>query len=857
MILRAVLAQPVSVVSWVLRLLRLWGLMLMLVLALPGIALAQNSATSSPPDYAAWEKVATAAEATVQTGTADSATLDNLRSKVDVWRKQLTAAEDTNASQITTVKAQIDALGPVPKEGESEDQAIASRRKTLNDQLAQLQAPGLRAAEAASRADVIVANIDKLVRARQTDKLLRLTPTPLNPVNWPDALKITGALTGALASELDTKLSADAPYAKMRDNAPVIVGLVLVALLLLVRGRRWIERLAEVLENKLALRARRVIEALVSLGQLFLPLVGVSILILALRQTALLGPLWVEFLGVLGTTAATIIAAVWLAGRIFPKSEQLEAPFNLMSERRCEGRILTVTLGLLVGLQGPLGDWVVKRGEQVLNAIAKTSEQTDALARTLDAGFSVLAFPLQVLAGVFLFRLGQLMRRHLRNEASDSEEKAFRDRIVGAIGNLVIAVAVLGPVLGAIGYVNAANAMIWPLVLTLALIALVLVTQQFFADLYVFVTRRDDDARESLIPVLIGFALGMLALPVAALIWGARVDDLKELWGTFQSGATVGGVKISPGVFLTFLIIFVIGLSVTRLVQGALRTSLLPKTKIDKGGQSAIVSGIGYVGIFLAAVIAISSAGIDLSSLAIVAGALSVGVGFGLQTIVQNFVSGIILLIERPISEGDWIEVGTQQGIVKAITVRSTRIETFDRSEVIVPNADLISGQVTNWTRANVTGRLIVPVGVAYGTDTRKVEKILLEVAQNQPLIMMNPEPYVLFVAFGASSLDFEVRAILSDVNFKLRVMSEMNHEINARFAVAGIEVPFPQSDLWLRNPEVLRDVGCREADKPEATPKQGASKENTPEKHASRTDLGQPLPGEGIEDVDGDGDGG
>ncbi len=391
-----------------------------------------------------------------------------------------------------------------------------------------------------------------------------------------------------------------------------------------------------------------------------------------------------------------------------------------------------------------------------------------------------------------------------------------RGHVRQLVGRTTQCLGVAGPFASVLGYGTAAASITIPAVVSLAILATVVALHRLVLEMASHAPRDGADTEtdgtvdptSGLWPIVINGIIVLLSVPVFLLVWGETTSDMIDVWTQFLAGFKIGDTQISPSSFLTFISVFVLGYLLTGVIKSSLKTSVLPRTRLDLGGQNAVIAGAGYTGIFLSALIAFSVAGIDLSSLAIVAGALSVGIGFGLQNIVSNFVSGIILLIERPIGEGDMIEVGGQMGYVRDISVRSTRIETFDRTDVIVPNADLVSGQVTNWTRGNAVGRAIVAVGVAYGSNTTRVTEILQEIAEANPMVLMNPQPSVLLMRFGADSIDFEIRAIIRDVNYVNVVKSEMFHEILKRFGAEDIEIPFAQRDIWLRNPEVLHPKG-------------------------------------------------
>jgi small-conductance mechanosensitive channel len=298
---------------------------------------------------------------------------------------------------------------------------------------------------------------------------------------------------------------------------------------------------------------------------------------------------------------------------------------------------------------------------------------------------------------------------------------------------------------------------------------------------------------------LVHFILLIVFISIALNI--LMINDLVYAWGrgVLSDGMKIGKVEISLGSILVFIFVIWLSIMISRIISHILEKDVFTRVKAAKGIPGTVVLMLKIVlisgGFFLAA----AASGMRLTNLSIVLGAFSVGIGFGLQNIFNNMVSGIILAFERPINVGDVVQVGELLGTVRSIGLRSSRVLSFDGAEVIVPNGNLISNEMINWTLSDSNRRMDLRVGVAYGTDPEKVLGIMEQIAGEHPRVGKKPAPKAYFIEFGDSSLNFRLLA-WADLDNRLEVESEILVLINRKLAEAGIEIPFPQRDLHIKS---------------------------------------------------------
>ncbi|MEN7341957.1 MAG: mechanosensitive ion channel domain-containing protein [Pseudomonadota bacterium] len=297
--------------------------------------------------------------------------------------------------------------------------------------------------------------------------------------------------------------------------------------------------------------------------------------------------------------------------------------------------------------------------------------------------------------------------------------------------------------------------------------------------------------------IWLGFAVYLV------YVWDSSGVQLDQLQSLAVEGKKIGEIELVPLQLVYGILSFSLLIALTGWIKRLIDKRWLRHMNMDRGARDAMVTLSGYIGFVIAILIALNVAGINLGGLALVGGGLALGIGFGLQAIASNFVSGLILLFERPIKAGDFVTVGETEGFVRRIRIRATDIETLDNQNVLVPNSELVSGRVTNWVLRNPQGRLRIRVGVAYGSDIELVRSIMERVGREHEDVISDggaPAPRALFMGFGDSALDFELRVRIRRIEKRFSVISDINFVLDREFRDNNITVPFPQRDLHLVN---------------------------------------------------------
>jgi small-conductance mechanosensitive channel len=799
------------------RALRLLSLLIVcLGLAVSGVVAAQDAGDAA----ARWDRSLDLVEQ--QLSRADT-TAESAARFFELTEQIRQEARDEAAAlqpRVESLQRRLEALGPAPEEGAApESPEVATQRQGLSEELQRLNAQISQAKLAIVRADEIDRLVGALSQRKRFEALFHTYPFPWVPETWQQSVPESFAV-----AEQMLRAPVNWWEGVSLDERPTSLTLrvaVLLALALVLGGvlRYWlISRYGRDSQQSAPSYAARLVAAVASAGArgIIPALVFGGLFYLAWRNQVAEESLFWSLLTLL-FAVMTFFSLAWAV------------PYAVLSPDLPQWRLLSVS---------PENARILGRRFTLLAAffavqifMAGAHEEIGVS----DAYFSLSTLLLNALPALIVIDMGRrrywVMGRPRADEGEEDEAAQPAPSQSGfwsLVRRLTVVIAVGSILASLIGYADLADFLVRSLLLSIVTLAAVAILRGLGREL-VGVGLRSGFTREALelrhvarnrikfwLRTLLDAVLIVTGILVIAAIWSSPFGEFWAQTRRLLSGITIGGVTISFTDILVALSIFVLILLLTRLGQRFLNNRVLPQTGFDSGVQNSLAAGFGYIGVILAAVFGISALGVDLSNIALIAGALSVGIGFGLQTIVSNFVAGIILLIERPIKVGDWVLVGANEGLVKRITVRSTELQTFQRASVIIPNSDFISTSVINWTHKDHYGRIEVGVGVAYGCDIEKVREVLLDCAQRHERVLTSPEPNVIFMNFGSSSLDFELRCFTSEVSYRLIIASDLRFAIDKAFREAGIEIPFPQQVVhFAAQPIAIKSLESKEKSEP------------------------------------------
>jgi small-conductance mechanosensitive channel len=717
--------------------------------------------------------------------------VDRLNGQANEIKAAAAQLKERTAAQAAEARELLEPMGP---EASGESQEAAAQRKDLQSRLGQAQGWERQTDLVIARADQILNKISAKRLELFARALVTRLPMPLSPQTWTAAAHEVSNLVGVLGDSIGAWLWW-VRYPESGTGAAAGLGLagLLLGFGVGLGARVWIRKRLDQLRGADGPEPGRL-DRLSLAAAYFLALA--SPLVFALLGAWIVWPprellpnaVVMAVVYGIATGVAVLLLCQWgIAAALDPAARGRHAVPIGDEEAEVLARRLNIVAGLLAA------DIAIYRSTTPMTVV-------DNLAAIWTFALSVamaIAF-----RGVLDWRLWAWASPALSPEATataaeaDEAETDGMETTAGVYAGHVfwrflryVALGALwcAPVIAALGYIYLAKYIYLSVVETgLVLVVAVSLKRLARVGITAFDPRRG-----------LGHALGSalsigphgLRLMLLA-IWGASSDDLLIFGTRLVEGVRIGPVTLSITDVLLAMLVFVLGLVMTRYIQRVLDYRVFPGAQLDPGVRHSLRAGVGYLGLFIAIGLAVATLGLNLSNLAIVAGALSVGIGFGLQNIVNNFVSGLILLVERPIKTGDWVVAAGHSGLVRKINVRSTEIETFQRSTVLIPNSEFLSGAVVNWTRHDLTGRIDIPVAVPVASDAAAVKAVLLDCAAAHPKVSKKPAPRVLLKDFNLTTLQFELQVHVANVRHMADVASDLRLAIDKAFRTQGIGRP-------------------------------------------------------------------
>ena len=750
-------------------------------------------------DYNKISKQLSNVEKSLQSGNQSSSVISEYISTLSTTLSSINEDKKQIERDLQFVEKRIEALGPAPEDGAKELPSIAERRKQFNKEASVLRA---RIAEA----DILLAKIDELdsqiINYRNT-ALMEVLLERQNPLIYPQNFFNANKLLISLSFDMIksplvwyNELDAEAKSSVKSNILPVGL-VVLVALFVGIYLRLFIMRNFGYKrdEDERVRYSRKVIAA-------FFVAMAYGVIPASLIFAALI---WIYSTKILTYGFFGIVLNAFLYFSLYviiirALARVTFAPFNE------KWRLVSITTDKAKKLTSVFYFFITVIGFCAFmeHVALKANYSMEVIYYIMTISSAVKALSIIMVAKACLWDDVKLVDDDGEDALLDApEDEGMSPKLKLTFLISLFSVGVFS--LSLFGYQRLSSFIFDRFIGTCLVVGLFImlrksVTEILHRILFLRFWARTFKLRRRLISK-IDFWLMLLVDPLFVILtglillsmWGVSTDLLLQSCKKLLFGFKVGDVEISIISIIMGIATFFITLALVKAVRHRFVSSVLDKMEMDEGIKHSLASGIGFFGFVVAALLAILVMGGNLSNFALIAGALSVGIGLGLQNIVNNFVSGIILLFERPIKVGDWVKIDGEEGKIKQINIRATEVETFNRASVIVPNATLLSNSLTNLTHGNNWVRYAVKIGVAYGSDVDKVREILLECATSHKKVLKKPQPYVLFQDFGSSSLDFELRFYVSDIWNGWATPSDIRFEINRRFNEEGIEIPFPQ----------------------------------------------------------------